>query len=196
MTPAAAGIYRELSIPLAAAPKTTDEIRNSSTQLAQIALIDILAFFAILMVGFAYVWRRGDLDWVRATNEERPAFNRPPPSTASSESRHCQRSCQWPVVSCRLQGSFHTFRWFDLQKLPTNSNDISNLSLTDHGQLTPDNPMRGQNFLERLKQQFGDKITGANIEAIDPWIEVSPDGLVEVCTYLHDEPDLRFNMLN
>jgi NADH-quinone oxidoreductase subunit A len=82
LTPAAAGIYRELSIPLGTAPKTTEEIRSSSTQLAQIALIDILAFFAILMVGFAYVWRRGDLDWVRATNEERPAFNRPPPTTA------------------------------------------------------------------------------------------------------------------
>ena len=56
--------------------------------------------------------------------------------------------------------------------------------------------MRGQNFIERLKQKFGDKITGANTEAIDPWIEVSPEGLVEVCTYLRDEPDLRFNMLN
>ena len=48
--------------------------------------------------------------------------------------------------------------------------------------------MRGQTFLDRLKQQFGDKITGSNLEAIDPWIEVSPEGLVEVCTYLRDEP--------
>jgi NADH-quinone oxidoreductase subunit C len=55
--------------------------------------------------------------------------------------------------------------------------------------------MRGQGFLERLKQRFGDKITGSNLEALDPWIEVSPEGLVEVCTYLRDEPDLRFNML-
>jgi NADH-quinone oxidoreductase subunit C len=56
--------------------------------------------------------------------------------------------------------------------------------------------MRGQSFLERLKKKFGDQITGANLEAIDPWIEVSPDGLVEVCEYLRDEPDLRFDMLN
>ena len=48
--------------------------------------------------------------------------------------------------------------------------------------------MSGQAFLERLKQNFGDKITGANLTAIDPWIEV--------CKYLRDEPDLRFNMLN
>lgn len=29
-------------------------------------LFDILVFFAVLLVGFAYVWRRGDLDWVKA----------------------------------------------------------------------------------------------------------------------------------
>ncbi|HVX09771.1 MAG TPA: NADH-quinone oxidoreductase subunit C [Pirellulales bacterium] len=56
--------------------------------------------------------------------------------------------------------------------------------------------MTGQVFLDRLKKKFGDKITGANLEAIDPWIEVSPDGLVGLCRYLRDEPDLRFNFLN
>lgn len=56
--------------------------------------------------------------------------------------------------------------------------------------------MSGQAFLDRLKQRFRDAITGANFEAIDPWIEVSPDGLLEVCAYLRDEPDLRFNFLN
>lgn len=33
---------------------------------AQIAFFDIAVFFGVLMVGFAYVWRRGDIDWVRA----------------------------------------------------------------------------------------------------------------------------------
>jgi NADH-quinone oxidoreductase subunit C len=56
--------------------------------------------------------------------------------------------------------------------------------------------MSGQAFLDRLKKRFGDKITGANLDALDPWIEVSPDGLVEVSTYLRDQPDLRFNYLN
>lgn len=56
--------------------------------------------------------------------------------------------------------------------------------------------MTGQDFIERLKAQFGDKVTGANLEAIDPWVEVSPDSLVEICLYLRDESDLRFNMLN
>jgi len=56
--------------------------------------------------------------------------------------------------------------------------------------------MSGQAFLDRLKAKFGDRISGANFEAIDPWIEVKPEGLVELCRYLRDEPDLRFNMLN
>jgi NADH-quinone oxidoreductase subunit C len=56
--------------------------------------------------------------------------------------------------------------------------------------------MRGESFLERLRQQFGERITGANLTAIDPWIEVSPEGLVPLCLYLRDEPDLRFNLLN
>src|SRR5439155_15331108 len=33
---------------------------------ARIAFWDILVFFGVLMVGFAYVWRRGDINWVRA----------------------------------------------------------------------------------------------------------------------------------
>ncbi len=51
-------------------------------------------------------------------------------------------------------------------------------------------------FLDQLKNKFGDKITGSNLEAIDPWIEVSPDGLVEVCEHLKTDPDLRLDMLN
>lgn len=56
--------------------------------------------------------------------------------------------------------------------------------------------MAGQTLLDRLKQKFGDKIVGANLQAIDPWIEVRPDGLVEVCQYLKHEPDLKFELLN
>jgi NADH-quinone oxidoreductase subunit C len=56
--------------------------------------------------------------------------------------------------------------------------------------------MTGQEFLSRLKKKFGDKITGAQMEAVDPWVEVAPAGLVEVCRYLKTEPDLQFNLLN
>ncbi|MBU4272798.1 MAG: NADH-quinone oxidoreductase subunit A [Planctomycetes bacterium] len=41
---------------------------NESTAytLALVSLIDMGVFFAVLLVGFAFLWRRGDLDWVRA----------------------------------------------------------------------------------------------------------------------------------
>ena len=56
--------------------------------------------------------------------------------------------------------------------------------------------MSGQSLLDRLKKKFGDSISGANLQAIDPWIEVQPAGLLEVCQYLKNDPDLRFDMLN
>ena len=34
--------------------------------LRQTALVDMLFFFGVLMVGFAYLWRFGYLDWVRS----------------------------------------------------------------------------------------------------------------------------------
>ena len=56
--------------------------------------------------------------------------------------------------------------------------------------------MSGQAFVEQLKQKFGDKISGANFENVDPWIEVTPEGMLEVCRYLRDEPTLAFDYLN
>ena len=56
--------------------------------------------------------------------------------------------------------------------------------------------MSGPTFVDTLKQRFGERITGADLEAIDPWIEVAPEGLVEVCRYLKEDPQLRFNLLN
>jgi NADH-quinone oxidoreductase subunit A len=41
--------------------------------LAGMAAVDMLAFFAVLLVGFAYVWYRGDLDWVRAVSSAHAA---------------------------------------------------------------------------------------------------------------------------
>ena len=38
---------------------------ESAHQFAWLAFGDLLVFFAVLMVGFAYLWRRGDIDWVR-----------------------------------------------------------------------------------------------------------------------------------
>jgi NADH-quinone oxidoreductase subunit A len=38
----------------------------AAQQLAWFALMDIAIFFGVLLVGFAYLWRRGDLTWVRS----------------------------------------------------------------------------------------------------------------------------------
>lgn len=56
--------------------------------------------------------------------------------------------------------------------------------------------MSGQTFVDQLKQKFGDKIVGANFENVDPWIEVAPEGIKEVCAYLKSEPSLSFDYLN
>ncbi|MBN9523095.1 NADH-quinone oxidoreductase subunit A [bacterium] len=34
---------------------------------AWLAFADVAVFFGVLLVGFAYLWRRGDLEWVRST---------------------------------------------------------------------------------------------------------------------------------
>ncbi len=43
---------------------------TTARQLALASMVDMGAFFAVLLVGFAYVWFRGDLDWVRAYDRE------------------------------------------------------------------------------------------------------------------------------
>jgi len=47
-----------------------------------------------------------------------------------------------------------------------------------------------------LQQQFGPAVTGANPAAPDPFVTLDPARLVEVCTFLRDDPRLRFELLN
>jgi NADH-quinone oxidoreductase subunit A len=48
-------------------------LADAAGKLARTALVDMAVFYAVLLVGFAYVWYRGDLDWVRAVSAERAA---------------------------------------------------------------------------------------------------------------------------
>lgn len=97
LTPAVAGLYRELGLESPAVPalEPPKEVRavaeaagdarvarqleaewsvaQSGRMLARTAVIDMAMFYAILLVGFAYVWYRGDLDWVRAVANQRAA---------------------------------------------------------------------------------------------------------------------------
>ena len=87
LTPQAKRLYREMGIRSPSVPTAVpatlktqvtavDEgrrakqiVHRGAKQFALLTTVDILLFFAILLIGFAYVWRRGDLDWVRVANE-------------------------------------------------------------------------------------------------------------------------------
>jgi NADH-quinone oxidoreductase subunit A len=80
---------RELGLPdVPAAVAPTPELRDAAGNLAWFSLLDIAVFFAVLLVGFAYVWKRGDLDWVRVITRDRPQpLHRPPPPRAVEPSQ-------------------------------------------------------------------------------------------------------------
>jgi NADH-quinone oxidoreductase subunit A len=100
LTRPAAALYRELGVRQPTAPtsvppslagtiKSADDVTRAeqvihagAQQLAWITMVDIAAFFAVLLIGFAYVWRRGDLDWVRAVGQARAAAE---PRSASDD---------------------------------------------------------------------------------------------------------------
>ncbi|MGB6044387.1 MAG: NADH-quinone oxidoreductase subunit C [Pirellulales bacterium] len=56
--------------------------------------------------------------------------------------------------------------------------------------------MSGQDLVSRLKDKFGDRVTRLNLDAIDPWVEVTSEGLPDLCRYLRDEADLGFDFLS
>ncbi len=59
---AAANLQPQGAAPTDAAPPAPAAAKS----LAWIAFADIMVFFGVLLVGFAYLWRRGDLEWVRS----------------------------------------------------------------------------------------------------------------------------------
>jgi NADH-quinone oxidoreductase subunit A len=74
---------RELGIadPAAAVEAGGASLRETADRLALTSIADIAVFFGVLLVGFAYVWKRGDLDWVRAVTRQtaEPTHRAPPP---------------------------------------------------------------------------------------------------------------------
>ncbi len=51
-------------------PDQPSRPKDDASGLAWMAFWDIAVFFGVLLVGFAYLWKRGDLDWVRSTAAE------------------------------------------------------------------------------------------------------------------------------
>jgi NADH-quinone oxidoreductase subunit A len=66
--------YEQLGVTPAAMPSPKDlddsaiarQVTSQASTLALASMLDLGVFFAVLLVGFAFVWRRGDLNWVRA----------------------------------------------------------------------------------------------------------------------------------
>ena len=58
---------------------------EAARSLAYTGFFDLLVFFVVLLVGFAYVWKRGDLDWIRAVSQKsRQAADQTLPSSSRS----------------------------------------------------------------------------------------------------------------
>jgi NADH-quinone oxidoreductase subunit A len=72
---------RELGVASDPVARNAAAIHQTARKMALISFADILVFFAVLMVGFFYVWKRGDLDWVRAmTRQDTVPAHRAPPT--------------------------------------------------------------------------------------------------------------------
>lgn len=59
----------QLPLPAGSPEENTERIESDARLLAGMAMVDLAVFFVILMVGFAYVWARGDLDWILALGQ-------------------------------------------------------------------------------------------------------------------------------
>jgi NADH-quinone oxidoreductase subunit C len=56
--------------------------------------------------------------------------------------------------------------------------------------------MEAAKIYERLQAKFGDSIGEVDLTAMDPWVLVPPQAICDVCRYLCDDPDLRFDSLS
>jgi len=54
-------------------PVLAEHNARAASTLAWIGFADIAVFFGVLIVAFAYLWKRGDLDWVRSTAAQKAA---------------------------------------------------------------------------------------------------------------------------
>ncbi len=66
-------------------PETVARQADVAGTIAWVSFLDLLVFFGVLLVGFAYLWSRGDLNWVRSTaaeqRVEQQTAAQPPPAS-------------------------------------------------------------------------------------------------------------------
>ena len=56
--------------------------------------------------------------------------------------------------------------------------------------------MTAAEIVSILEERFGAAMASKKLDAIDPWVAVDPMRLVEISRFLHDDPRLRFDILN
>ena len=49
---------------------------------------------------------------------------------------------------------------------------------------------------QKVKERFGEAIESFNEKALDPYIVIKPDAVVEVCRFLKEDPSLAFDCLS
>ena len=69
------------------AAKIAKELSMDVFQIRLVGLVDMLFFFGVLLVGFAYLWRFGYLDWVRSAATTSLKARRPASMDLSREAR-------------------------------------------------------------------------------------------------------------
>lgn len=78
LSPEAKALHKELGFPNASVKATnaadaTKEIRQGSWRFAAFASVAMALFFVVLLIGYAYEWKTGAYDWVRALTQEKRA---------------------------------------------------------------------------------------------------------------------------
>src|SRR2546428_13035517 len=74
-------LFYPWAVAYGSAAELAGQIGLTTVEIRQVALVDMLFFFGVLLVGFAYLWRFGYMDWVRSAAttsvraEYRPGFD-------------------------------------------------------------------------------------------------------------------------
>lgn len=99
LTADAVALQRELGVPNASIQNVSTsvdegndtamaiaaQLQDDARRLAVLTFAAINAFFFVLLVGFAYEWKTGAFDWVRAVTRERREAGRPVPAGVAIE---------------------------------------------------------------------------------------------------------------
>lgn len=84
-------LYHELGVsqpklPAGDALTATRAVQEGAKQLALLSACAMAAFFFVLLLGFAYEWKTGSMDWVHATTRSQAqSLSRAPPNTTSPQ---------------------------------------------------------------------------------------------------------------